>query len=148
MPPQPNPTRRTFLKSALLASAPLLAGSAATQAPPQDRSGPQRSDTDDRAQWLAILERVSQPVLEAISRQKLRATMPVECAKGQEEESRNSTHLQAVGRLLCGLAPWLEAESGPNQAEEALRQRYREWSRLAIKYGCDPKSPDASQLRQ
>ena len=58
-------TRRTFLKSAILASAPLLAGSLphaaaeATQAP--------TTGNDDRKKWLAIVEQVSQPVLEAIS---------------------------------------------------------------------------------
>jgi|CZKZ01.1.fsa_nt_gi hypothetical protein len=138
---QGSATRRTFLKSALLASAPLLAGSA-THAAAEATLGP-ASGREDRKKWLAIVEQVSQPLLEAISQQKLRATMPVECAKGQEEASRNSTHLQAVGRLLCGIAPWLEAEPGNDPAEEKLRTRYREWARLAIRYGCDPKSPDA-----
>lgn len=138
---QGTATRRTFLKSALLASAPLLAGSA-THAAAEATLGP-ASGREDRKKWLAIVEQVSQPLLEAISQQKLRATMPVECAKGQEEASRNSTHLQAVGRLLCGLAPWLEAEPGNDPAEEKLRTRYREWARLAIRYSCDPKSPDA-----
>ena len=116
-------TRRTFLKSALLASAPLLAGSASHAA--AETPHPSATGKDDRRQWLAIVEKVSQPVLEAISQQKLHATMPVECAKGEEQASRESTHLQAVGRLLCGLAPWLEAESGPDPTEEALRRRYR-----------------------
>ena len=138
---QGTATRRTFLKSALLASAPLLAGSA-THAAAEATLGP-ATGREDRKKWLAIVEQVSQPLLEAISQQKLRATMPVECAKGQEEASRNSTHLQAVGRLLCGLAPWLEAEPGSDPAEEKLRTRYREWARLAIRYGCDPKSSDA-----
>jgi hypothetical protein len=133
-------TRRTFLKSTLLATAPLLAGPAVQNAVAQ--SAKPASGKSDRQKWLEILERVSQPVLEAISQQKLRATMPVECAKGQEEASAQSTHLQAVGRLLCGLAPWLEAEPGSEPAEESLRTRYREWARLAIKYGCDAKSPD------
>ncbi len=136
-------TRRAFLKSTLLASAPLIAGASAhaTVAAPQ---GPTPSTgQDDRKKWLAIVEQVSQPLLQAISQQKLRAIMPIECAKGEEEASRNNTHLQAVGRLLCGLAPWLEAAPGNDPAEEALRTRYREWSRLAIQYGCDPKSPDA-----
>lgn len=124
----------------MLASAPLVAGpSAGIFAEAQQ----QRSGADDRRQWLAIVERVSQPLLEAASQQKLRATMPVECARGQEEASRASTHLQAVGRLLCGLAPWLEAAPGNDPHEDELRTRYREWSRLAIKYGCDPSSPDA-----
>jgi hypothetical protein len=138
---QGTATRRTFLKSALLASAPLLAGST-THAAAEATLGP-ATGKEDRKKWLAIVEQVSQPLLEAISQQKLRATMPVECAKGQEEASRNSTHLQAVGRLLCGLAPWLEAEPGNDPAEEKLRTRYREWARLAIRYSCDPKSPDA-----
>jgi hypothetical protein len=134
--------RRSFLKSAALASAPFLAGKASARTPgvstEQEKTG-----KDDRAQWLAIVERVSQPVLEAISQQKLRATMPVEAAKGQSEERAQSTHLEAVGRLLAGLAPWLDAEPGNDPAEETLRSRYREWARLAIRYGTDPQSPDA-----
>jgi hypothetical protein len=135
-------TRRTFLKSALLASAPLLAASAAAET-----MQPAATGADDRKKWLAIVEQVAQPVLEAISLQKLRATMPVECAPGDEAARAQSTHLEAIARLLCGLAPWLETEpdpkAAPDAAEEALRTRYRQWARLAIKYGCDPKSPDA-----
>lgn len=139
-------TRRTFLKSALLASVPLVAGASASTAQPANEQPPTpepRAGSDDRKQWLAIVERVSQPVLEAIRRQQLRATMPIECAKGQEASRAQCTHLEAVGRLLCGLAPWLEGAPGNDPAEEALRNRFRENARLAIKYGCDPKSPDA-----
>ncbi len=140
MPTHTHASRRTFLKSALLASAPLVAGTSASAAQPAPEP---RSGSDDRKQWLDIVEHVSQPVLQAISRQQLRATMPIECARGQEASRAQSTHLEAVGRLLCGLAPWLEGTPGSDSAEEALRTRYREWARLAIKYGCDPKSPDA-----
>lgn len=139
---RPDQTRRTFLKNALLASTPLLASAAAMPAVGQEMAVEPSTIKDDRDRWLAIVQRVSEPVLEACSRQKLRATMPVECAKGQEAASRESTYLQAVGRLLCGLAPWLEAKAGNDVAEEKLRERYREWSRLAIQYGCDPASPD------
>lgn len=131
-------TRRTFLKSALLASAPLLGTSAVAESTPPAATG-----ADDRKKWLTIVEQVAQPVLEAISQQKLRATMPVECAPGDEAARAASTHLEAVGRLLCGLAPWLEGKPGSDPAEEALRTRYRNWARLAIRHGCDPKSPDA-----
>ncbi len=137
---QSRATRRTFLKSALLASAPLVAGASASAAQPTSST---HTGSEDRKQWLAVLEKVSQPVLEAISRQQLRATMPIECVKGEEASRAQSTHLEAVGRLLCGIAPWLEGAPGNDPAEEALRTRYREWARLAIKYGCDPGSPDA-----
>lgn len=138
--PQSGASRRTFLKSTLLASAPLIAGRSIAAATPTQQP---RSGGEDRSQWLAIVERVSQPVLKAISQQQLRASMPIECAPGQEAARAESTHLEAVGRLLCGLAPWLEAAPGDDPAEEALRTRYREWARLAIKHGCDPRSPDA-----
>jgi hypothetical protein len=142
MPPQTDATRRNFLKSALLASAPLVAGTARGDATElvEEKS---QSGKDDRAQWLAIVERVAQPLLEAISQQKLHATMPIEAAKGLTESRSQSTHLEAVGRLLCGLAPWLEGEPGNDAAEEKLRARYQEWARLAIHYGTDPQSPDA-----
>ena len=136
-------TRRDFLKSTLLASAPLIAGPAAQSEEARAEAQARTSSANDRSKWLAIVERVSQPVLEAISRQKLRATMPVEAAPGHVAARSQSTHLEAVGRLLCGLAPWLEAESAVDAAEEALRNRYREWARLAIRYGTDPQSPDA-----
>jgi hypothetical protein len=147
MPSFTQATRRGFLKSALLAAAPLAAGTAtpssATALAQEQKNTPEKTGKEDRATWLKIVERVSQPVLEAISQQKLRATMPVEAVKGHEQDRAQSTHLEAVGRLLCGLAPWLEAEPGKNPEEENLRSRYQEMVRLAIRYGTDPKSPDA-----
>ena len=136
-------TRRDFLKSTLLASAPLLANANARKAVAETDAQPLSTGANDRGEWISIVERVSQPVLEAISQQKLRATMPVEAAPGLAEARRPSTHLEAVGRLLCGLAPWLESESEAGAAEEALHDRYRDWSRLAIRFGTDPQSPDA-----
>ncbi|HUA92227.1 MAG TPA: DUF2264 domain-containing protein [Terracidiphilus sp.] len=130
------------MKSAALASAPFLAVAASARTL-ESSTKEEKTGQNDREQWLAIVERVSQPVLEAISQQKLRAIMPVEAAKGQSQERAQSTHLEAVGRLLSGLAPWLDAEPGNDPAEEKLRSRYREWARLAIRYGTDPKSPDA-----
>ena len=143
MPPQSHATRRSFLKSAVLATAPVLAVPTARAAVHASQAAAPETGAADRGQWLAIVERVAQPVLEAISQQNLRASMPVESAPGQEKERRQSTHLEAVGRLLCGLAPWLEGEPGSDPKEEALRRRYRDWARLAIEHGTDPRSPDA-----
>ncbi|MFP5230569.1 MAG: DUF2264 domain-containing protein [Acidobacteriota bacterium] len=138
-------SRRTFLKGALLTLTPRWPHPLAAR-PDLDPSPAHPATPDgaaDRRTWVDIVERVSQPVLEAISQQKLRATMPVESVPGLEKDRAQSTHLEAVGRLLCGLAPWLEGTPGSNPAEEQLRTRYREWSRLAIRYGTDPQSPDA-----
>src|ERR1700712_3625533 len=95
----------------------------------------------DREYWIAVVKRVSDPVLEALSKGQLRAKMPVEAGAGLVEARSKSTHLEAFGRLLSGLAPWLEnaAVSGP---EAELQARYREWARAGIRYGTDPASAD------
>jgi hypothetical protein len=96
-------SRRTFLKAALLAAAPRWAWPAtAPDTEPASDTAP--TPDNDRQKWIAIVERVSQPVLEAISQQKLRATMPVETVRGHEKERAQSTHLEAVARLLGGMA--------------------------------------------
>ena len=67
--------------------------------------------------------------------------MPVECVTGDVAERRKVTHLEAIGRLLAGIAPWLEAglDAGP---ERDLQQRYAGLARQAIRAGADPQSPD------
>ena len=68
--------------------------------------------------------------------------MPVE-SRGQNRV--HFTYLEAIGRLLCGLAPWLETPQQHAQ-EEALRQRYAELARLALDATTDPLSPDSGNF--
>jgi hypothetical protein len=96
---------------------------------------------DDRQCWVQTLARVSSPVLHALSERKLKATMPVGVPQSQAVERRQFTHLEAMGRLLAGIAPWIE--TGPTTgAEGDLRRQYAEWARMGIQSGTDPASPD------
>jgi hypothetical protein len=98
-------------------------------------------EEDDREYWVQVLTKVSGPVLKALSEKKLKAEMPVEAPHGNIAERRQFTYLEAMGRLLAGIAPWLE--SGPRSGKEGgLRNQYAEWSRAAIQSGTDPASPD------
>lgn len=126
--------RRNFLKSALTAGAAMTV--------PSNVIGQQTNPAngDDRSYWLEVVRRVSQPVLEAVGKGQLRALMPVEAAAGVQEERKKSTHLEAFGRLVAGLAPWLE--SPVEGKETALQSTYREWTLKGIQYGADPQSPD------
>ncbi len=96
---------------------------------------------DDRQYWIEVVERVSSPMLHALSERKLKAIMPVESPQGDVEGRKQHTYLEAMARLLAGVAPWLEtgASSGP---ESKLRQQYAELARIAIQSGTDPRSPD------
>jgi len=96
---------------------------------------------DDRSTWVQTLIRVSGPVLEHLSRNELRARMPVECPTGEVEERRKVTHLEAVGRTLAGLAPWLELGPTPNQ-EGKVRQHLAELARAGLAHTADPAAPD------
>lgn len=140
-------TRRKFLLNTMAAGATtLLAGSSEAQisAGSTSSSTTPSSGQEDRAFWLALLERVSEPVLHALSERRLRATMPVEAAPGQAAARAVGSPLEAIGRLLSGLAPWLELEPSAQEPrqETALRSRYRRWALAAIASAVDPSSPD------
>lgn len=102
----------------------------------------------DRAFWIEMVERVSEPVLRAMHDRRLRAEMPVEAVAGQEGARAVGTHLEAFGRLLAGLAPWLELEATPGEdaRETALRERYRGWAVEALRSAVDPASPDCMRF--
>lgn len=90
----------------------------------------------DRTYWASTLSRIAHPVLFALSRRKLKATMPVEAPHGNAAERKQYTYLEALGRLLSGMAPWLES------GEESEAQRYAHLAREAIAAGVDPASAD------
>jgi hypothetical protein len=125
--------RRDLLRSTLAA--------AAAMALPAGAAAPPATPTDDRAFWLAHLQRVARPVLSALAQRRLVATMPVESAPGHLADRRKVTHLEALGRTLSGIAPWLE--QGPTTGpESAIREQFCTLARESIASGVDPKSPD------
>lgn len=96
----------------------------------------------DRAYWVAMLDAIARPVMVALANRSLKATMPVERVAGKQGNDRHLyTHLEALGRTLSGLAPWLECP-GLDGEEEELQQTYRQWARSAIDAATDPASPD------
>lgn len=124
-------SRRSFLKAS---------ASGAIAVPLATPASPATGETD-RAYWTRTLTRIADPVLLALKDRKLKATMPVEAPHGNVADRRQFTHLEALGRLLSGIAPWLE--SGDSDGNEgALRERYAELAREAIASGVDPSSPD------
>jgi hypothetical protein len=116
-------------------------GAAASLGPYASSAYAEAPSADDRKYWIEVVARVSEPVLRALSERRLKATMPVEASHGNVEDRKQFTYLEATGRLLSGLAPWLEsgAESG---AEGSLREQYCEWARAGIRSATDPSSPD------
>jgi hypothetical protein len=86
-----------------------------------------------REYWIRTLQKLADPVLKNLAAGTLKRNMPVECATGNVADRRKYTHLEALGRLLAGIAPWLETGGG---------EQYGQLARDAIRSATDPKSPD------
>jgi len=127
--------RREFLGSASATAAGLIAKRTRTETGTETGTG-----TGDRAYWVTVAQRLAEPVLTNLAAGTLRARMPVEEAEGAGR--RSVSHLEAFGRLLTGLAPWLElpAEGTP---EGRVRARYADLARRAVAVAVDPSSADA-----
>ncbi len=138
------PSRRTFLARAAAAVAlgPTGTGfaSASRTTPPSQAPTP-AGGVADRANWVEIAVRIADPVLTNLAAGRLRASMPVEARPGAEADRAKYTHLEAIGRLLAGIAPWLE--SGPDGgAEGGHRRRLADLARRSVMAAVDPSSPD------
>ena len=98
--------------------------------------------SNDRAYWLQTLLAIANPVLSALAQNRLKADMPVESAPGQREGRLAVSYLEALGRTMAGLAPWLELSATGDQQESLLQQRYLDLARQAIANGVDPQAAD------
>jgi hypothetical protein len=126
--------RREFLQATVALGAIASIDASASPTPPG-------SIENDRDYWIHSMVKIADPVLRSLSEGKLKERMPVEAPGGNLEERKQYTYLEAFGRLLTGMAPWLEsgASNGP---EAKLRADYAELSRTAIASATDPGSPD------
>ena len=100
-----------------------------------------QSTATGRDYWVGLLARLAEPVLVNLAAGTLKRNMPVECAAGTEASRRKFTHLEAIARLLAGVAPWLEAPLAGG-SERDRQQRCAGLARDAIRSATDPASPD------
>ncbi|MET1054968.1 MAG: DUF2264 domain-containing protein [Pedobacter sp.] len=98
-----------------------------------------------RSYWVKTLTRIADPVLKNLSEGRLKATMPVEVNPSGKLDRTRVTYLEALGRLMAGMAPWLEL--GPDQTEEGkLRAKYILLAQQSIAQAVDPSSADFMQF--
>jgi hypothetical protein len=127
--------RRDFLRTVGAVSAPV--GLGATGAPGQ-APGPDAS-RGDRQTWIDVTRRLADPILSNLAAETLKSRMPVEQATGANRQA--VTHLEALGRLVAGIAPWIELPED-DTVEGRLRRKYAELTRRAIDRAVDPTSKD------
>jgi hypothetical protein len=139
--------RRDLLKrtvtaglAAPMAARPAFSTGAAvkTTAPAAGTAADLADGTAVRAAWVARLTRTAEPVLSHLAAGTLKRAMPVEGGP----DRRAVTHLEAVGRTLAGLAPWLELPAD-DTAEGSARARFARLAGDALRQATEPGSPDA-----
>ncbi|MCH7397804.1 DUF2264 domain-containing protein [Belliella sp. DSM 107340] len=101
----------------------------------------QANNQEDRKAFISHLTKIADPVLTNLSQDKLKENMPVETAPNAYGDRDKVTYLEAFGRLVSGMAPWLEL--GPDDTEEGkLREKYIILVHQSLKNATDPNAKD------
>lgn len=126
--------RKAFKYLSAISLAPLVKNVSASP-------NPDELQIPDRSFWIGTMIRIATPLLEALSKGELRKRMPVEFQPGHETDRRKVTYLEAFGRLMAGMAPWLEL--GIDESEEGqLRKKFIALAQKSMQMAVDPNSPD------
>ena len=97
-----------------------------------------RTGTADREIWVKTLVRLADPVLSNLANETLKKEMPYESLAPNRQRF---SYLEAVGRTVCGIAPWLELGED-DTPEGQLRKKYIELTVKGISNAVNPSSPD------
>jgi hypothetical protein len=96
---------------------------------------------EDRAYMLELLGRMAKPVLERMSRGRLQREWTPELSPTWDGRNPKVAYLEAFGRLLDGIAPWLALPDEPS-TEGRMRATLRTQAVESYVHAVDPKSPD------
>lgn len=101
----------------------------------------QRAGLQDREYWLKMMTRIARPVLENLSKDQLKTVMPFE-SSSKDIRRRKSSYLEAFGRTICGIAPWLEL--GADDTDEGkLRADFISMAQKGLRNAVDPNAKDS-----
>lgn len=101
----------------------------------------------DREYWSNLLYKMASPVILNLSNGTLKKNMPIEVPPGMKPDGFKSvTHLEAVGRTMAGVAPWL-ALPDDSTKEGKMRKELREALLKGIANAVDPSNPDYLNFR-
>ena len=93
-----------------------------------------------RQEWIQAVTKIARPVLKHMADGTLQKTMPL---RGSDLTGKERcTYLEALGRTICGIAPWLELP-GLSGEEKELQEEFRVLVRKSILRAVDPKDPAA-----
>jgi len=109
----------------------------------QKKKTSKQTTLSDRQFWLQEMDKMVKPVLYNLAKDSLKINMPqVTSIHIDNKEHRIKVqYVEVLGRVLSGIAPWLQLEGG-DAAEVALRKQYRTWVIQGLKNSLDSNAKD------
>lgn len=111
----------------------------ATTAPVNNNSTTLKAS--DRDYWVALLNKIATPILEPMSRGQLKNTMPVALSPTWDKRPTDVAYMEALGRLLAGIAPFL-ALPADDSKEGKIRKQLLLQAQQSLQHAVNPQSND------
>jgi hypothetical protein len=100
-----------------------------------------KTDASSRDYWLNMMIKICDPVIDQLSKGLLKKNMPVETGPNPYGDRKDFAYLEAFGRTLAGIGPWLGLKD-TSPVEGKLQQEMIKKVANALAHATDPKSPD------
>jgi hypothetical protein len=98
-------------------------------------------NANDRKYWVQLLAKISAPVLSNMSKGELKKNMLIEVSPTWDNRNKDVAYMEAFGRLIAGLAPFLALP--PDDTEEGkIRQQLLLQTQQSLAHAVNPNSPD------
>ncbi|WGQ10494.1 DUF2264 domain-containing protein [Pedobacter gandavensis] len=138
-----NKLKSMFLMVAILMASPFVQA----QSSKKTKQNHVTTGAQDRHYWAELLYKISSPVILNLADGTLKKNMPVEVPPGQSTDFfKKVTYLEAVGRTMAGVAPWL-ALPDEETKEGLMRKKLRLALLKGIANAVDPANPDYLNFR-
>ncbi len=102
---------------------------------------PAEKENADREYWTKLCYKISQPILENMSKGELQKQMTVIVSPTWDNRDVKVTYMEAFGRLMAGITPWLSLPDD-NTQEGKQRKQLREWALKSYANAVDPENAD------
>ena len=104
------------------------------------------AEPSDREVWVTLLYQMAEPVLKPMSEGRLQEVMSYESGNLEvsptwDGRNKKVSYMEAFGRLMTGLAPWLSLPDNDTK-EGLMRKQVREWAIKSYTNAVDPTNPD------
>lgn len=101
----------------------------------------ERHHNADRDYWTSLAYNMAAPVLSNMAEGTLQKNMLVEVSPNWDGRDIKVTYMEAFGRLMAGIAPWLSLPDD-DTPECTQRKQLRQWALASYRNAVAPDSPD------